>query len=185
MMPNSLKVAVEHPEVYILNCSLNAPHPYIRTYYGRMYEAKFLAGMIAGAVTDNERVAYIADYPIYGMIANINAFALGVASVNPRAKVYLAWSKTKDYDRNKFLEENDLHYVSDQDIITPNDASRYFGLYKLQDGQALNLAMPIWNWGVFYEKLCRAYWQAPTRLKDRSRLRHLITGGACLPVLLT
>ena len=61
---------------------------------------------------------------------------LGVASVNPRAKVYLAWSKTKDYDRNKFLEENDLHYVSDQDIITPNDASRYFGLYKLQDGQA-------------------------------------------------
>ena len=36
MMPNSLKVAVEHPEVYILNCSLNAPHPYIRTYYGRM-----------------------------------------------------------------------------------------------------------------------------------------------------
>ena len=29
MMPNSLKVAVEHPEVYILNCSLNAPHPYI------------------------------------------------------------------------------------------------------------------------------------------------------------
>ena len=60
-----------------------------------MYEAKFLAGMIAGAVTDNERVAYIADYPIYGMIANINAFALGVASVNPRAKVYLAWSKDK------------------------------------------------------------------------------------------
>jgi len=41
MMPNSLKVAVAHPEVYILNCSLNAPHPYIRTYYGRMYEAKF------------------------------------------------------------------------------------------------------------------------------------------------
>ena len=121
-----------------------------------MYEAKFLAGMIAGAVTDNERVAYIADYPIYGMIANINAFALGVASVNPRAKVYLAWSKTKDYDRNKFLTENDLHYVSDQDIITPNDASRYFGLYKLQDGQALNLAMPIWNWGVFYEKLLQS-----------------------------
>ena len=90
MMPNSLKVAVEHPEVYILNCSLNAPHPYIRTYYGRMYEAKFLAGMIAGAVTDNERVAYIADYPIYGMIANINAFALGVASVNPRQT---AWRK--------------------------------------------------------------------------------------------
>lgn len=156
MMPNSLKVAVAHPEVFVLNCSLNAPHPYIRTYYGRMYEAKFLAGMIAGAVTDNDRVAYIADYPIYGMIANINAFALGVASVNPRAKVYLAWSRTKDYDRHRFLTENELHYVSDQDIITPNDASRYFGLYKIQDGQALNLAMPIWNWGIFYEKLIQS-----------------------------
>lgn len=153
MMPNSVKVAAANPNVIILNCSLNAPHPYIRTYYGRMYEAKFLAGMIAGALTDNDKVAYIADYPIYGMIANINAFALGVASVNPRAKVYLAWSRTKDYDRERFLNENELHYVSDQDIITPDDEYRYFGLYKIQDGQVLNLAMPIWNWGVFYEKL--------------------------------
>lgn len=156
MMPNSLKIAVAHPEVIILNCSLNAPHPYIRTYYGRMYEAKFVSGMIAGAVTDNNKIAYIADYPIYGMIANINAFALGVASVNPRAKVYLVWSTKKDYNREKFLEENDIHYVSDQDIITPNDASRYFGVYKIENGQALNLVMPLWNWGVFYEKLLQS-----------------------------
>ena len=173
MMPNSLKVAVAHPEVYILNCSLNAPHPYIRTYYGRMYEAKFLAGMIAGAVTDNERVAYIADYPIYGMIANINAFALGVASVNPRAKVYLAWSKTKDYDRDKFLTENDLHYVSDQDIITPNDASRYFGLYKIQGDQTLNLAMPIWNWGVFYEKLLQSVLAGSYKAEGQEQVKAL------------
>ena len=39
---------------------------------------KFLSGIIAGSLTDNDKVAYIADYPIYGMIANINAFALGV-----------------------------------------------------------------------------------------------------------
>ena len=138
-----------------------------------MYEAKFLAGMIAGAVTDNEKVAYIADYPIYGMIANINAFALGVASVNPRAKVYLAWSKTKDYDRDKFLTENDLHYVSDQDIITPNDASRYFGLYKLQDGQALNLAMPIWNWGVFYEKLLQSVLAGSYKTEGQEQVKAL------------
>ena len=72
MMKGSLKVAIENPDVKILNCSLNAPHPYVRTYYGRLYEAKFLTGMIAGALADNNRVAYIADYPIYGMIANIN-----------------------------------------------------------------------------------------------------------------
>ena len=157
MMNNSLKVAVAHPDVIILNCSLNAPHPYIRTYYGRMYEAKFLSGIIAGSLTDNDKVAYIADYPIYGMIANINAFALGVECVNPRAKVYLAWSTTKGYDRDKFLAENDIHYVSDQDIITPNDASRNFGLYKTTEkGEALNLVMPVWNWGAFYEKLLQS-----------------------------
>lgn len=156
MMQPSLKIATEHPEVKILNCSLNTPHQYIRTYYGRMYEAKFLSGIIAGTMADNDKIAYIADYPIYGMIANINAFALGVACTNPRAKVYLAWSTSKDYDREKFLKENDIHYVSDQDMITPEDASRQFGLYKYEDGKALNLVMPLWNWGVFYEKMIQS-----------------------------
>lgn len=112
--------------------------------------------MIAGAMTENDKVAYIADYPIYGMIANINAFAMGVSCVNPRCKVYLEWSTKKDYDRDKFLKENDIHFVSDQDIITPNEASRHFGLYKVDGDETLNLAMPIWNWGVFYEKLLQS-----------------------------
>ena len=83
----SLRAAVDHPEVKILNCSLNASHKYIRTYYGRMYEAKFLIGVLAGIMTDTDKIGYIADYPIYGMTANINAFALGVKMVNPKAKI--------------------------------------------------------------------------------------------------
>ena len=156
MMMPSLKVAIEHPEVKILNCSLNTPHQYIRTYYGRMYEAKFLSGAIAGILADNNKIAYIADYPIYGMIANINAFALGALCTNPRAKIYLAWSTAKDYDRDKFLRENDLHYVSDQDMITPKDLDRQFGLYKIDDGKTVNLAMTVWNWGIFYQKLIQS-----------------------------
>ena len=153
MMEPSLKVAIEHPEVKILNCSLNEPHKNIRTYYARMYEAKFISGMIAGAMAENDKIAYVADYPIYGMIANINAFALGAACVNPRAKVYVDWSTRKGYDLDKFLRENDIHYVSNQDMITPVSASREFGLYRYEDGEATNLVMPLWNWGVFYEKL--------------------------------
>ena len=156
MMQPSLKVAVEHPEVKILNCSLNTPHQYIRTYYARMYEAKFLSGMVAGALTDNDKIAYIADYPIYGMIANINAFALGAACTNPRAKVYLAWSTAKNFDREEFLFDNNIRYVSDQDMITPTAASRQFGLYKLENGKAINLVMPLWNWGAFYEKMIQS-----------------------------
>lgn len=156
MMNPSLKVAIEHPEVKILNCSLNEPHKNIRTYYARMYEAKFISGMIAGAMAENDRIAYVADYPIYGMIANINAFALGAACVNPRAKVYVDWSTRKDYDLDKFLSINDIHYVSNQDMITPISASREFGLYRYENREATNLVMPIWNWGIFYEKLIQS-----------------------------
>ena len=156
MMRPSLKVAIAHPEVKILNCSLNTPHRYIRTYYGRMYEAKFLSGMMAGSLAENDKIAYIADYPIYGMIANINAFALGAACTNPRAKVYLDWSTRKGYDLNAFLAEHDIHIVSDQDMITPNSASRQFGLYRMRDGECENLVMPLWNWGAFYEKMIQS-----------------------------
>lgn len=48
-----------------------------------MYEAKFLMGAIAGAMTENDKIGYLADYPIYGMTANINAFALGLKMVTP------------------------------------------------------------------------------------------------------
>lgn len=153
MMEPSLKFAVEHPEVTILNCSLNTPHKNIRTYYARMYEAKFISGMIAGAMAENDRIAYVADYPIYGMIANINAFALGAACVNPRARVYLDWSTRKDYDLDYFLTMNDVHYVSNQDIISPINPTREYGLYKYENGATVNILMPVWNWGIYYEKL--------------------------------
>ena len=87
MIPASLKIAANCPDVKILNCSLNTSHPTLRTYYARMYEAKFLAGAIAGSMTATNKIGYIADYPIYGMAANINAFALGVKLVNPHAKL--------------------------------------------------------------------------------------------------
>ena len=77
MIMASLKEAIAHPEVKILNCSLNTSHKYIRTYYARMYEAKFLTGLIAGALTDNDKIGYVAGYPVYGVTANINAFCAG------------------------------------------------------------------------------------------------------------
>ena len=173
MMNGSLKKAIEHPEVKILNCSLNTPHKYIRTYYARMYEAKFISGMIAGAMVENDKIAYIADYPIYGMIANINAFALGAAMVNPRAKIYLEWSTKKGYDRGKFLWENELWYVSDQDMITPKDASRQFGLYRYVDGKPQNLVMPLWNWGMFYEKMIQSILAGSYQSKENAEAKAL------------
>ena len=171
MMEPSLKFAVEHPDVTILNCSLNTPHKNIRTYHARMYEAKFISGMIAGAMAENDRIAYVADYPIYGMIANINAFALGAACVNPRAKVYVDWSTRKDHDLDYFLTMNDIHYVSNQDMIRPINPTREYGLYKYENGEATNILMPVWNWGIYYEKIIQGILAGTYKSEDEGEAK--------------
>ena len=150
----SVKTAIEHPGVRILNCSLNTSHRYIRTYYARMHEAKFLMGAIAGAMADNNRIGYIADYPILGAIANINAFALGAKMINPRAEIYLEWSTLKDNsDTLENLKQKDVYIISGKDMIIPEEASRYFGLYRIENDLPHSLAMPLWHWGKFYEEM--------------------------------
>ncbi|MBO5459112.1 MAG: BMP family ABC transporter substrate-binding protein [Lachnospira sp.] len=156
MIMSSLKAAIAHPDVKILNCSLNTSHKYIRTYYARMYEAKFLTGMIAGALADNDKIGYVAGYPVYGTVANINAFALGAKYVNPRAKIYLEWSSVKDCNIEENFKAEGIRYVSDQDMITPKSSARKFGLYGIEDGVTQHIAMPVWHWGVFYEKLIQS-----------------------------
>ena len=157
MVGASLKCAIKYPNVKILNCSINTTHRYIRTYDARLYEAKFLSGMIAGALTETDKIGYIADYPIYGITANINAFALGARMVNPSVKVHLKWTTLKEVgDRKeiyKSLYEEGIDYVSDQDMITPNEASRNFGMYKLTADAPENMTMTVYNWGVLYKRI--------------------------------
>lgn len=162
----SVKAAIANPKVRILNCSLNTSHRYIRTYYARMHEAKFLMGAIAGAMAGNDKLAYIADYPIFGTIANINAFALGAKMINPRAEVYLDWSARKDNDALWNFKNSDASVISGKDMIIPEEASRYFGIFEMVDGYPKSLAMPIWQWGVFYEKLIRTIMEGNWKYDD-------------------
>lgn len=153
----SLKCAIKYPSVKILNCSLNTSHRYIRTYYARLYQAKFLSGMVAGVLTETDKIGYLADYPIFGTTANINAFALGAKMVNPRAQVYLRWRSVKEQSVREeiyksFLDEG-IDFVSDQDMITPNKASRNFGLYRVTIDGPVNMTMATYNWGIMYEKI--------------------------------
>lgn len=162
----SVKAAIAHPQIRILNCSLNTSHRYIRTYYSRMHEAKFLMGAIAGAMAENNRLTYIADYPIYGSIANINAFALGAKMLNPRAKVYLEWSARKDVDIEERIRETESACVSGRDMVIPEEASRYFGIYYLDGNAPKNLAMPLYHWGKFYEQLIRTIMDGTWKYDD-------------------
>lgn len=165
----SVTAAIANPGVRILNCSLNTSHRYIRTYYARMHEAKFLMGAIAGAMAENNRVSYIADYPLFGTIANINAFALGAKMINPRAKVYLEWSTLKDIDITENLKRVNPACISGKDMVIPEDASRYFGIYHMVDDRPHNLAMPLCHWGKFYEKLIRTIMDGTWKNDDNSK----------------
>lgn len=164
----SVKAAIENPEVRILNCSLNISHRYIRTYYARMHEAKFLMGALAGALTTNDKLAYVGDYPIYGSIANINAFAIGAKMVNPRAKVYLEWSSMKDIDIAERLKEIGAGCISGKDMVIPEESTREFGIYALDGEHTRSLAMPLWHWGKFYEQLIRTIMDGTWKYDDNS-----------------
>lgn len=163
MLPVSLRTAVEHPELVVMNCSLNTSHRYIRTYYARMYEIKFIAGAVAGVMAQDGQVGYIADYPIYGQIASLNAFALGVQMVNPEAKVYLEWSSVdgleEAYER---LKARGITIISSLDMANlPQLESNGVGLSMVMGDERELLAIPVWKWGVYYEELLR-------RIMDKS-----------------
>lgn len=92
------------------------------------------------------------------MTANINAFALGVKMVNPKAKIYLEWSTLKEnehIDLTAKLYSLGATYISHQDMIIPRKISRQFGLFRVNGETPVNLAFPAWNWGKYYERIIR------------------------------
>jgi len=123
-------------------------------------------GAIAGAMADNNKLGYLADYPIFGTIANINAFALGAKMIKPRAEVYLDWTTRKNNDAMWNLKKYDVSVVSGKDMVVPEAASRYFGIFDIVDGYPRNFAMPVWHWGIFYERLIHTIMQGTWKYDD-------------------
>ena len=158
MLDDSLRAAVKYPDVIVMNCSLNTSHRYVRTYYTRMYEVKFILGVLAGSLTQSGRLGYVCDYPIYGQIAGINAFALGAQMANPRAKVFLEWSSVKGAKEAALsLSRQHIHIISSQDTARyTEDDRRSFGLSHIGHDKTDLLAVPVWKWGVYYEKILRS-----------------------------
>ena len=151
----SLRSAVKHPTVRILNCSMEMPYASIRTYYTRVYEAKFITGAIAGAMAGTDRIGYVADYPSFGVPANINAFALGARMVNPRARIELRWTCLPDQeDPLAVFTRKGITVVSGRDAPVPGRPQREFGTFLIRPGGVLqDLATPFWHWGQFYENV--------------------------------
>lgn len=103
MFNQSVRSAIRYPDIKIYNCAINISYSSICNYYARMYEAKFLMGAIAAALSRENKLGYIADQPTYGILADINAFALGARMVNPYVEVYLEWSRKKTAGRQRLF----------------------------------------------------------------------------------
>ena len=155
----TLRIAVKYPKVRFLNCSVDTPYSSIRTYYSRIFEAKFITGAIAGAMANNDRIGYIGSNPIFGVPASINAFALGAQMTNPRARIDLRWSCMSGNHQVDFVNDG-IQVISNRDVPTQERAYLEFcnyGTHSLdENGGLIPLASPCWVWGKFYEKVIRS-----------------------------
>ncbi len=158
MLAACRKIAALHPTLRVMNCSLSQPYTGLRTYYSRTYEAKFVTGAIAGAMAEENRIGYIASYPIAGVPASINAFALGAQMTNPRARIELLWSSETD-DALSILRSHGITVISNRDANGPEQRHWTLdsGTYRISpDGSMQPLALPCWNWGSFYTQVIQS-----------------------------
>ena len=150
------RVSARHPEVKILNCSVNMPYPEVFYYGCRFYEASYLSGAIAGAMTKQDEIGYIADDPSNISCAEINAFALGVQLTRPNAKIQLKWSGVAGASKNDLMEQNSSKIPAD--VFQKVDENGQLGLFRINnEGHCEQIAAPCRNWGTFYVRLVKCF----------------------------
>jgi basic membrane protein A len=165
-MDPMLKVAKQFPQVIFMHCSGFKTAPNMGNYFGRMYQARYLSGMVAGAMTKTKTLGYVAAFPIPEVIRGINAFTLGAQAMNPDVTVRVVWTKTwYDPGREKDAANSLLDVGADvvtqhQDSPATQEAAQQKGVYSIgynSDMSAFapqaHLCAPIWNWGPFYQEI--------------------------------
>lgn len=168
-MDPMLKVAKQFPNTIFMHCSGYKTAPNMGNYFGRMYEARYLSGLVAGAMTKKNILGYVAAFPIPEVIRGINAFTLGVRAANPKAEVRVVWTKTwYDPATEKEAAKSLLDVGADviaqhQDSPGPQEAAQERGVYSVgynSDMSAFapkaHLTAPIWNWAPFYVKTVKS-----------------------------
>lgn len=150
------RVSARHPEVKIFNCSVNMPYPEVFYYDCRFYEASYLSGAIAGAMTKQDEIGYIAEDPSNISCAEINAFALGVQLTRPNAKIQLKWSGVAGASKNDPMEQNSSKIPAD--VFQKVDENGQLGLFRINnEGGCEQIAAPCRNWGTFYVRLVKCF----------------------------
>lgn len=116
-MNSVLKVAKEFPDVKFEHATGYKTADNVANYSGRFYEARYLAGKLAGATTKTNILGYVAALPIPEVLQGINAFTLGAKSVNPNVEVRVVWTSAW-YDPGKESDATKSLIGQKADVIT-------------------------------------------------------------------
>ena len=165
-------LAAEYPDVYFSHgTGYKSNDKNFNNYFGRIYQARYLSGIAAGLKTKTNKIGYVAAYgtELAETCSGINAFALGVQSVNPDAKVYV---KTLN---SWFDPDNETAYANalismDCDVIAqhcdtanPQIAAEKAGVFgcgynsdMTAQAPKAHLCATVWHWGVYYTAAAEA-----------------------------
>ncbi len=166
------ELAKEHPDVYFSHgTGYKSNDKNFNNYFGRIYQARYLAGIAAGLKTESNKIGYVAAFgtDLAETCSGINAFALGVQSVNPEAKVYVktlnSWfDPANETAYADALIDMGCDVVAQHcDTANPQIAAQNKGVFgcgynsdMTKDAPKAHLTAPIWNWGVYYTVAAQA-----------------------------
>ena len=136
-------------------------------YFGRIYQARYLSGIIAGLKTETGKIGYVAAMGQENgeVTSGCNAFAMGVASVNPDAEVYVSvtnsWFNPEGEKQaaERLIAEGCDVIGQHCDTPNPQTAAEEHGVWGVgynsdmtKDAPGATLTSVMWDWSVYYTK---------------------------------
>ena len=168
----------EYPEIDFYVNSSEYHDANMTSYFVRMYQARYLAGIVAGMKTETDSIGYVAAMENNEVNRGINAFTLGVKSVNPDAEVVVSWTGAWD---NKEMERQVASELIEDgaDVLTYHqnqanvvEVAEEEGIYSigyhipLENCSDKNLTTVACNWSIVYEEIIREFLVGKGNLKD-------------------
>ena len=163
-------VIEKYPQISFYNSSFEYHADNVTSYFSRMYQARYLAGIVAGMKTENNKIGYVAAMPVSEVNRGINAFTLGVKRVNPDAVVTVAWSNEWDNEAEERKQADKLIEDVGVDVITYHQNQTYvadeadkLGVYsigyhqRLNNGSDKHLTAVVGDWKSTYEAIIKQY----------------------------
>lgn len=165
-MQATADMAEQYPDVYFSHgTGYMSNGKNFNNYFGRIYQARYLSGIVAGMNTKTDKIGYVAamDSSNSEVTGGIDAFALGIYSVNPDAKVYVKVTNSW-YDPEgekaaaQTLLDMDCDVIAQHcDTVYPQSLAQERGVYSIgynsdmsKDAPEACLCSVIWNWSAYY-----------------------------------